>query len=306
MYFKDFPKLNYTFQNGKTIQVADVFRKVSFSQTLLNNDSAFLSSLLSQGESPEQIATLVYGDPNLSWLLFLSNNLINPHSDWGTEHSQVLEIIKANYTGNSYFILNLPALLENDIAVYCNGDGENWDFSKYTVIHDWNRQFRYFRGGGGNGSLIQGDYVIFFRRNTETDDFELISPIVSVIQKKVEFYNTITQFDNDVSIINPYNIVNDGSLTTYYASSTSTSTSIGIPDYTDSSTIRNTMIYKYMTGLSFPGSVTTILDQQLKQNYKKQHVNILKPEFKPSAIELFKRALDAKYIGRSIQITLTI
>ena len=73
MYFDKFPKINYNFQNGKNIEVADIFRKVSFSQSFRNKDSAFLKTLISQGEKPERIANDIYLTPEYSWMLFLAN-----------------------------------------------------------------------------------------------------------------------------------------------------------------------------------------------------------------------------------------
>jgi len=302
MYFNKFPKINYNFQNGKNIEVADIFRKVSFSQSFRNKDSAFLKTLISQGEKPERIANAIYLTPEYSWMLFLANNIVNPHTDWPTEYSKLLEITKAKYNGYSYFITNLPKLLEGDIAVYCNSVGEEWDFSKYTIIDKWDTRFRYFRGLGGLGNISALDYVRFFRIGSNGVPALVPNTSVSRIIKKVEYYNTLTDFYTNTSIVNPYTIVNGSDqLTGNYASPIST---IVTPDdtYALISTIGETVLFNYINGNPYGASITTILDQVLKENNKHQNVNILKPEFSNIVSDLFQTAIDSRYIGRALQI----
>lgn len=156
-------------------------------------------------------------------MLFLANNIVNPHTDCPTEHFKLIEINKAKYNGYSYFITDLPKLLKGDIAVYCNNSGTGWDFSKYTIIDKWNTQFRYFRGLGGLGNISALDYVIFFRIGSNGVPAPIANTSVSRIIKKVEYYNTLTDFYTTTSIVNPYTIVNGSDqLTGNYASPIST------------------------------------------------------------------------------------
>ena len=305
MAFENYPKINYTFQNGKTFEVVDMFRKVSFSQKFLQNDSAFLESLISQGEKPEQIAKQIYNNPELSWLLFLANGVINPHIDWPMEYSSYLDLVKKTNNGDSYFITDLPILVPGDIAVKCDYNGQNWNFSHYIVIKKWNKEFRYFRGVGGTGTIASSDYVIFFRQNTTTKKFEQLGTY-SLIRKKIEYYNSPINFYNSTSIVNLYNIVNESNqLTQYYASPISTSIAAD-PTYSNPDTIVNTVLYRYMTGFSYSSSVRTLLEQEIKKNNEKQTVNILKPEIAPLVLDIFRQALQTKFIGRSLQINIDI
>jgi hypothetical protein len=57
-----------------------------------------------------------------------------------------------------------------------------------------------------------------------------------------------------------------------------------------------------MNGNPYGASITTILDQVLKENNKHQNVNILKPEFSNIVSDLFQTAIDSRYIGRALQI----
>ena len=55
-YFEFFPTIEYNFNNQKTLEMVDIFRKVSFTQTTLNNEAIFDKLYLSNGGSPEIVS----------------------------------------------------------------------------------------------------------------------------------------------------------------------------------------------------------------------------------------------------------
>ena len=85
--------IDYTFQNGKTVNVVDIFKKVSFSQQTLQEPSLFDTVLLSEGSTPERISTQYYGTPTASWVILLANNIVNPNLEWPVEYSYFLNYI---------------------------------------------------------------------------------------------------------------------------------------------------------------------------------------------------------------------
>jgi len=75
-YFEKFPLINY---NGQVVR--DITRKVNLIDPTKNN-SLFSKYEVKSGERPDLISGIYYDDPYMDWLLFMSNQVINPYYDW--------------------------------------------------------------------------------------------------------------------------------------------------------------------------------------------------------------------------------
>lgn len=195
MYFDFFPKLDYTFNNGQTIEMVDIFRKVSFSQTTLTNDAIFDTYYLSSGGSPEIVSYNLYGSSRFSWILFASNRLINPHKNWPREYTSLITELNTKYNGKTYHINRVPNLLPGDVMIKlqrasCFDDevgadassGENYTgcvfsyenpITTYKIIKEWNQEFRYIIGVGGSTEFSLGDTFAILRKN-EAGEYKLV------------------------------------------------------------------------------------------------------------------------------------
>ena len=76
-YFRKFPTIQY---NKKTI--VDIFHRFRIRQKLVDNSYVYYTYQVKDGESPETIAHLYYGDARLHWLILFANNIIDPYFDW--------------------------------------------------------------------------------------------------------------------------------------------------------------------------------------------------------------------------------
>ena len=76
-YFSAFPKINY---NGVSATNITLRAKLvnSFSQQAIN----FYPYTIKDGETPDTLAYDYYGKPEYSWLIFMTNDIIDPYYDW--------------------------------------------------------------------------------------------------------------------------------------------------------------------------------------------------------------------------------
>jgi len=95
-YFKHFPQT--TFQ-GKSI--ADITRKAKINKVVTDNALDYMSYTIQEGERPEDIAYNYYDDPSLTWLVLMSNNIIDMYTEWPCTTQQVESNIIAKYTAKS-------------------------------------------------------------------------------------------------------------------------------------------------------------------------------------------------------------
>lgn len=83
-YFQYFPKTLYsTNKEGINLKVVpNITAKAAFLQSVIDNESSYFKYEIKGGETPEQIAYRVYGDPEKHWIILLANQLIDPQFDW--------------------------------------------------------------------------------------------------------------------------------------------------------------------------------------------------------------------------------
>ena len=87
-YFKYLPQLeilnrtkNET-SSDETHIVTNLFKRVKIREDILGAVSAFEDYRIDPGERPDTIAEGYYGDPELDWVVLLSNNITNLENEW--------------------------------------------------------------------------------------------------------------------------------------------------------------------------------------------------------------------------------
>ena len=76
-YFKNFPKTVYD-----NVPVSNITLRVDILDDLRDSPNTFLQYTIVDGETAEEIAYLYYGDAKLSWLIYLSNDILDPYTQW--------------------------------------------------------------------------------------------------------------------------------------------------------------------------------------------------------------------------------
>lgn len=86
-YFNKVPNFKYTNllsergQNNKT-QVKNLFRRAKLRDDLFENLNFFERYIIEGDERPDQVAFKLYDDPNLDWVILVTNNILNIQSEW--------------------------------------------------------------------------------------------------------------------------------------------------------------------------------------------------------------------------------
>lgn len=98
-YFQYFPKALYsTNKEGLNLKVIpNITAKITFLQSVIENESTYFKYDIKGGETPEQIAYRVYGDPEKHWIILLANQLIDPQFDWALGPNDFDKHIRQKY-----------------------------------------------------------------------------------------------------------------------------------------------------------------------------------------------------------------
>mgnify|MGYP001767703860 CR=1 FL=1 len=85
MYFKNFPQIYYVFDiAGKGVNkiVKDITLNVRMRKQLLSNISVYDFYDMQEGETPEIIASKIYGSPEYHWVIMLANERFDYKNDF--------------------------------------------------------------------------------------------------------------------------------------------------------------------------------------------------------------------------------
>lgn len=78
MYFRNFPTISYTKQNGEKEIIQDIITRIGFIESVKTEAETFIIYNVPDGYSPENIAEDVYGDQQLFWVVLLFNDFLDP------------------------------------------------------------------------------------------------------------------------------------------------------------------------------------------------------------------------------------
>jgi hypothetical protein len=170
MYFDAFPKTTYNI-NGITENVIDIFRKIGISEDSKNK--FFITELVQDTDTPETLAQKYYGDSNLSWVILITNNIINPYEEFVLSQKNLESLINTKYAGNILFFEEYVQLQQGDVLIKTtdaadtlpeNLDETNLSSSDYAFVLSHDTEFRYTRIVDENGTIEAGTNLVAYRK----------------------------------------------------------------------------------------------------------------------------------------------
>lgn len=176
-YFNFFPSTEYS----NTI-VTNVISKVKFDQSVQKNLAVFYPYTIEQGERPDQIAARYYDNPELDWIIYLANDIMDPYYDWPLSQNQFYDYIKAKY-GSVEEAQSKIAFFRNNYA----SDDTALSVSSYNALSFLLK--KYFKPVFGmNGAIIsyerkELDHVV---ETNQVIDLTISSGTVNVGDKFVQ------------------------------------------------------------------------------------------------------------------------
>lgn len=91
-YFEKFPIINYANNN-----VVDITKRVALIERVSQNPYVFYPYDITDNERPDQISTRYYDDPYKSWLIYLSNKMLDPYYEWYLSETEFNEFLEKKY-----------------------------------------------------------------------------------------------------------------------------------------------------------------------------------------------------------------
>lgn len=107
MYFKYLPSIDYPYYNidEKLIKKAskNIFSRVKFSEYVKTYKTNFDEYTIRDSERPDTLSYRLYERPDLHWMFFLINEMINPYYSWPLSTKDLQSYIDDKYPGASFF-----------------------------------------------------------------------------------------------------------------------------------------------------------------------------------------------------------
>lgn len=91
-YFDNFPIAQYNNQFCRMIT-----SRAALSKSMLKNTSAFYPYQIQHSERPDTLSFLYYDDPALEWMLFFTNNIVDPYYEWYLTDDQLTQYMVSKY-----------------------------------------------------------------------------------------------------------------------------------------------------------------------------------------------------------------
>lgn len=148
-YFSRFPKINY---NGE--EVVNILARVKLKDSVRDNVTIFLPYTINESERPEDVAFLYYDDPYYSWLVLLSNSIIDPYYEWPLDTNNFQRFIVKKYgslataqgTVKHYKHLTNNTIISTDTyALMPSGQGNYTSVSNYDYEEEQNENRRFIK-----------------------------------------------------------------------------------------------------------------------------------------------------------------
>lgn len=97
-FFEPFPKVNYDIKkNGKIENVTNIMLRFKIVDELKKQQSNYFDITVDDGDRPDVVATKVYENPELDWLILMINDIIDPIYDWPMGGRILEDFIRSKY-----------------------------------------------------------------------------------------------------------------------------------------------------------------------------------------------------------------
>lgn len=102
-YFNELPDLEVIsrFLNVETnedfIKIKNLWRRAKLRDDIANATTTFNYYQIKDNERPDQVAEKFYGDPELDWVILITNNIININNDWPLDNNSLYKYLIDKY-----------------------------------------------------------------------------------------------------------------------------------------------------------------------------------------------------------------
>ena len=102
-YFEELPDISYvsllpkTGNNDERITVKNIFKRAKLRTDTNQAITAFTYYQIQDNTRPDVIAQDIYGDPELDWVILITNNIINVRDEWPLSHNDLYDHMLEKY-----------------------------------------------------------------------------------------------------------------------------------------------------------------------------------------------------------------
>ena len=102
-YFEELPDISYvsllpnTRNNDERITVKNIFKRAKLRTDTDQAITAFTYYQIQDNTRPDVIAQDIYGDPELDWVILITNNIINVRDEWPLSHNDLYDHMLEKY-----------------------------------------------------------------------------------------------------------------------------------------------------------------------------------------------------------------
>ena len=140
MYFENFPLIPYdSVGDGNYKLVTNLLKRVALRSKVKTNASLFDTYDVKEGQTPEEIANKLYGDPNLHWIVMYVNNITDRYHQWPLTTPQFLAFLNDKYSNPDGLHHYEITQTSGDTTVTIDIGTDNTEHSGATLIT--NREF---------------------------------------------------------------------------------------------------------------------------------------------------------------------
>ena len=101
-YFSKFPLITYDIKGDKVRKLLpDILRRVKLRASIKSGNMLFDKYDVKEGEKPEDVAFKWFGDPELHWVILMTNNVTDRYYEWPMNQVQFAEFLTDKYGAGS-------------------------------------------------------------------------------------------------------------------------------------------------------------------------------------------------------------
>ena len=105
-FFENHPKVSYDVQkNGIPRTVQNPLVRFKLQGILKNRTAVYYTHNIAEGQSVEFIADRYYGDSTLDWIIYITNDIIDPQYDLPLDYQEFVAFVRSKY-GSTESALN--------------------------------------------------------------------------------------------------------------------------------------------------------------------------------------------------------
>ena len=138
MYFSNFPIIPYdSVGDGEFKLVTNLLKRVAVRSKVKTNVMIFDTYDVKEGETPEILADILYGDSELHWVILLMNDVTDRYHQWPMNNNQFLSYMHDKYTDQDATHHYEISQVSGDTTIKINIGSDNTDHSGATAITNY-------------------------------------------------------------------------------------------------------------------------------------------------------------------------